>query len=432
MIACIVESGGVGKLFSKMALVIEENRLKDRFNGTVAKAIGEVLEKETPEKYMEFIFNVLKQFNDIVKLMDEIIGYDRNDSEWKIYDEEMHERYINILLGQLNLLFIRFGKTNFLQKFSDTYWKQNQNFILQLWRKLPEGESVTSNEASFIKLFEDFFSETIKTFPDFIVKQLKDFQNLYRASRYEVYDNYKYIMPDPKYCYDNRWNDDGVAFLYLSYDNENQTCQGIHRAQKTCFEEIRAKDGQEIAICRFRSVHNRIKILDLSFDDIDYEKEIGQLDELEVASKEKIMKVIQTDSKLQKRMIGYAKLNNEKAFDDEIEKIEEKIGLKAEMRERVQLQLSKVLIGNICDAIFYAVDKEDDPELEAYIPFRAFSRYLIANGFGGVAYRSTRMEKIGLRGKCLTLFDKNDAMYVDGEMEVYQYYQDGCKFIKKY
>lgn len=185
-------------MFSKMALVIEENRLKDRFNGTVAKAIGEVLEKETPEKYMEFIFNVLKQFNDIVKLMDEIIGYDRNDSEWKIYDEEMHERYINILLGQLNLLFIRFGKTNFLQKFSDTYWKQNQNFILQLWRKLPEGESVTSNEASFIKLFEDFFSETIKTFPDFIVKQLKDFQNLYRASRYEVYDNYKYIMPDPK------------------------------------------------------------------------------------------------------------------------------------------------------------------------------------------------------------------------------------------
>ena len=147
-------------MFSKMALVIEENRLKDRFNGTVAKAIGEVLEKETPEKYMEFIFNVLKQFNDIVKLMDEIIGYDRNDSEWKIYDEEMHERYINILLGQLNLLFIRFGKTNFLQKFSDTYWKQNQNFILQLWRKLPEGESVTSNEASFIKLFEDFFSET--------------------------------------------------------------------------------------------------------------------------------------------------------------------------------------------------------------------------------------------------------------------------------
>ena len=37
------------------------------------------------------------------------------------------------------------------------------------------------------------------------------------------------------------------------------------------------------------------------------------------------------------------------------------------------------------------MDKEDDPKLEAYFPVRAFSRYLMAKGFGGVAYRSTRM-----------------------------------------
>ncbi len=426
------ENGGVEKLFDKMALVIEENRLKERFNITVAKAIVEVLEKETPEKYIESIFNVLKQFNDIVKIIDKAIGFDRSDSEWKIYDEEMQERYMNILLGQLNTIFIRLGKMNFLQKFSDVYWKQNQNFILQLWKKLPEGESIISNEASFIKLFEDFFSETIKTFPEFIVKRLKDFHNIYRASRYEVYDNYKYIMPDPKYCHDNRWNDDGIAFLYLSYDNENQKCENVFQAQRTCFEEIRAKDGEEIAVCRFKYLHNRIKILDLSFDDIDYDKEIGRLEELSVASRDKIMGLIQSNTKIRNRMIEYAKTNDEKAFIDELDRIENKIGIKKEMREGVQLQLSKVLIGNICDAIFYAVDKEDDPELEAYIPFRAFSRYLIANGFGGVAYRSTRMAKIGLRGKCLTLFDKNDAMYMDGEMEVYQYHRDGCKFIKKY
>lgn len=46
------------------------------------------------------------------------------------------------------------------------------------------------------------------------------------------------------------------------------------------------------------------------------------------------------------------------------------------------------------------MDKEDDPKLEAYFPFRAFSRYLMAKGFGGVAYRSTRMALIGLQGKC--------------------------------
>ena len=416
-----------------MALVIEENKLKERLdNKTVAKAIIEVLEKETPEEHIEFIYDYLKQFNDIVKIMDETIGLDRSGSECKIYDEEAQERYIDILLGQLNIIFMHLGKTSFLQKFSDVYWKQNQNFILKLWKEMPEGESITSNESKFIKLFEDFFSGTIKSFPEFVVKQLKDFHNIYRASRYKVYDNYKYIMPDPKYCRDNRWNDDGVAFLYLSYDNENQKCENVFRAQRTCFEEIRAKDGEEIAVCRFQYLHNRIKILDLSYDDIDYDKEIGQLEELSIASQDKIMRLIQSNTKIRNRMIEYTKTNDEKAFIAEFDKIENKIGINEEVRKGIQLQLSKVLIGNICDAIFYAVDKEDDPELKAYIPFRAFSRYLIANGFGGVAYRSTRMAKIGLRGKCLTLFDKNDAIYVNGEMEVYQYHRDGCKFIKKY
>jgi hypothetical protein len=78
------------------------------------------------------------------------------------------------------------------------------------------------------------------------------------------------------------------------------------------------------------------------------------------------------------------------------------------------------------------VDKEDDPKLEAYIPFRVFSRYLMARGFGGVAYRSTRMALIGLQGKCVTLFNVEDATYIEGEMEVYEYQQDGCRFVKKY
>ena len=82
-----------------MALVIEENKLKERLdNKTVAKAIIEVLEKETPEEHIEFIYDYLKQFNDIVKIMDETIGLDRSGSERKIYDEEVQERYIDILL----------------------------------------------------------------------------------------------------------------------------------------------------------------------------------------------------------------------------------------------------------------------------------------------------------------------------------------------
>lgn len=82
--------------------------------------------------------------------------------------------------------------------------------------------------------------------------------------------------------------------------------------------------------------------------------------------------------------------------------------------------------------IFYAVNKEDDPALEAYVPFRILSKYLINKGFGGVAYKSTRMELAGLKGKCLTLFNPEDAIYVQGEMEVYEYHKEGCTFLKKY
>lgn len=131
-------------------------------------------------------------------------------------------------------------------------------------------------------------------------------------------------------------------------------------------------------------------------------------------------------------MTAYVKDNNQDAFKQELTKIEKKMGLDKKIHGHIQMQLSKILIGNICDAIFYAVDKEDDPKLEAYIPFRAFSRYLMSQGFGGVAYRSTRMAKMNLQGKSLTLFDLHDAKYVEGKMEVYEYHHNGCKFITKY
>lgn len=144
------------------------------------------------------------------------------------------------------------------------------------------------------------------------------------------------------------------------------------------------------------------------------------------------MNVIQKKAKLLNRMKGYANEGNVDAFYSELDRIQNKLGMDERTHTQVQLQLSKILIGNICDAIFYSVDKEDDPALEAYISFRAFSRYLINKGFSGVAYRSTRMSKIGLKGKCLTLFNVGDATYIDGEMEVYEYHKSGCDLIKKY
>ena len=302
-----------------MYLAIEQNKLKGRFGGTVTTAILEVLNKETDVKHQEYIYQVLSRFNATVKVVEEAIGISPTEEEWSEYEEEYHDMYINILLNNLNKLYFRFGKTNFMEQYSQVYWKHTQEFILQLWKELPDGKSVAANEASFIKIFDDFFAETMKVFPEFIVKQLREFQNLYRASRYEVFDNYKYIIPNPAYCHDTRWNEDGEAFLYLAYDNEGQDCQNIKLAQKTCFEELRAKNGEQLSVCKFKVVHKRVKILDLSYDGIDYDEQLKELTESEHDYKERIMQVIQDKPKLKNRMVSYAKHKDEESFRAELE-----------------------------------------------------------------------------------------------------------------
>lgn len=56
--------------------------------------------------------------------------------------------------------------------------------------------------------------------------------------------------------------------------------------------------------------------------------------------------------KLKNRMVSYAKHKDEEAFRAELERIQKKLGLDREIHRQVQLQLSKILIGNICDSIF--------------------------------------------------------------------------------
>lgn len=66
------------------------------------------------------------------------------------------------------------------------------------------------------------------------------------------------------------------------------------------------------------------------------------------------------------------------------------------------------------------------------IPFRKFSKYLKSIGIDGVAYRSTRMKLKGLYGTCLTLFEKDDATFIPGSMEVYVQKNEIYQLLKKY
>lgn len=180
---------------------------------------------------------------------------------------------------------------------------------------------------------------------------------------------------------------------------DEEKCQNLERAQKTCFEEVRAKEGEMLSVCKFKVLHRRVKILDLSFDGIDFDEQLMELERFKDDYEERIKLLINDNSKVKNKLEMYAKNEDMDGFKKELNRIEKKIGIDRKMNSQIQLQISKILVGNICDSIFYAVDKEDDPALEAYVPFRVFSKYLINKGFGGVAYRSTRMALAGLQGK---------------------------------
>ena len=98
------------------------------------------------------------------------------------------------------------------------------------------------------------------------------------------------------------------------------------------------------------------------------------------------------------------------------------------IRKETEIYLANLIMKSIDEAVFLPVDFEEDPELKAYVPFHYLANYLIIKGYSGILYRSTRMNKIGLKGKNLVPFNKEDVTYVPSSMNVYYY--DGRKYKK--
>lgn len=85
-------------MFSPMYLMIEKNKLKERFKGTVASAIIEALDEEQEERHLEDIYKVLNRFNNTIKTLDEALGGGFDTKDWEQYEERLHDMYLNILL----------------------------------------------------------------------------------------------------------------------------------------------------------------------------------------------------------------------------------------------------------------------------------------------------------------------------------------------
>ena len=419
-------------VFYPMYLQFELNKLNSRFNGTVMKAASRTISNGTSGQFQEYAYEFLSGMSLIISLVDDAILSMNDDRAYELYLNETRELYLELLLDRIAFIYIACEKKDFYIQYANEYWKATQEHILKIWRSIEQSPGTTKPEGVFIKVFDDLFNTTIKKFPDVMQKNLSDFHNLHRASKYRPLDSYPYIMPDPTYSKENRWNDDGVAFLYLSYDNDNKSYQNVTMAQKTCFEETRFSEGQSIAVCKFQSSRNDARILDFTHKDLELNDLFIDLKTPPANIKQETMQEIIKNPSLFNRLTKLAIKQDQPAFFNEIQKIHKKLSHDKQIKDYVMQRTPLLILGNICDAIFYAVDKISDPTLEAYISFRKFSKYLMSKGIDGVAYRSTRMDMLGLNGYCLTLFDPKDARPVMGSMEAYKYDSGTYELLKKY
>ena len=77
----------------------------------------------------------------------------------------------------------------------------------------------------------------------------------------------------------------------------------------------RGNEGEQLSVCKLKAIHKRVKILDLSYDWIDYEEHLQELGTSEENYKDRILQTVQENSKLYNRMKAYAQNGNKEAFN---------------------------------------------------------------------------------------------------------------------
>lgn len=403
-------------MFYNFQLTFELNKMVDIYEDDYKfKILRYTLENFKGNEDRENIYIIIHTLNDICgTLFNMFNNFDERYRRESI--DNFFELYFKNLQKNSNL------KTDIIYFFKDGYRRKLQKDILDDWSNIGKRDIDLNNNGNFLEMFDDFHQNCIIKNESIFIKTLGELKNLYRAQRGEHFDDYERMIPKPEYVKNkNRWNPEGVAFIYLGYDDKiRKFSRDINHIEKTCFEELRLKENEHVSTCKFKPLEKNAKIINLIYEDTSYNK---------IEDKpEKFM------SDLVNSQIG--KINDnlkdqieiiDNIFNDEdivIEIIKNELDreeISSILRKETEVFLGSLIMKLIDEAIFLPIDDVKDPEFKAYVPFHYLANYLISKGYSGILYRSTRMNKIGLKGKNLVLFNKEDVVVVPDSMRVYDY-----------
>lgn len=406
-------------MFYKWQLTFELNRMVDIYENEYKFTIlRKALESINDENKRHFVFILVNALNNICEAILNVFS----ESQKELVIDNFFELYLKYL--QRYSYFIG----DIVSIFKDTYRQNLQCQIFNHWSSMVEKKSDTVLEKNFLEVFDDIHESCISKYESIFVKRLGDLKNLYRAQRGKHFDNYERMIPKEEYVKNkNRWNPEGVAFIYLGLDEEvKQYDEVINFIEKTCFEELRLKKDEYVSICKFKPVKSEGKIINLCYEDISYDEIDRKSEEfMNMITKVEINEIL-TNKKYHEEI--RSSMKKEEVIKKIIEKEINEKQIRSIIRKETEIYLANLIMKSIDEAVFLPVDTEEDPELKAYVPFHYLANYLISKGYSGILYRSTRMNKIGLKGKNLVLFNKEDVTYVPDSMNVYYY--DGRKYKK--
>lgn len=424
------------KTYYSFDLIFESNKLKNRFKDNSLEIVIDIMSSfQHPEVRRRFA-SVLGAMYDIVKFFDGLFEEIFKDkSAFEEYSDQLKDIIVPKIQDYSAVLLFEMGYS-FYDWYDHLYWERTQKLVKDLWKSMPEGEPVVGAKKGFRDLFDDFHDNVVEKHPEKFVKSLKNIGTMYRARSWDLSENYEYMITPEEHAKENRWNPDGVAFMYLACGEKMDRHDDIiNIPQKTCFEEIRLQNNSEVVICEFKPIKKNAKLINLYYEDENLTEIARNFHELTDEIKENGLKVLLDDDEFVLKMnhmvtSSSSKIDFENNSSEEILAALRKVGINEQISNLAHERLGRLFLTLIDKTIFESVDIEDDPELKAYIPFRYFSKYLIEKGYDGIIYRSTRMNKIGLRGKNVVLFNNSYATYKLGSMKKYCHEDGGYTELK--
>ena len=411
------------KTYYSFDLIFESNKIKNRFKYSSLDILIDIMNSFQHPGIRRSFASMLGEMYDIVKFFDGLFEEIFKDkSAFDEYSNQLKSIIVPKIQNYSAVLLFKRGYS-FYDWYDHLYWERTQKLVKDLWKSMPGGEPVVGAEKGFRDLFDDFHDNVIEKYPKKFVKSLKNIGTMYRARSWDLSENYELMITPAEHAKENRWNPDGVAFMYLACGKrEDKFDEIINLPQKTCFEEIRLENGSEVIICEFKPIIKNAKLINLYYEDENPSEIARNFYELPKEIKERGINSLLNDDKFILKMNEMVKKSKNKSdFEDkskeEILYAIRNLGINDQIFKVANERLGRLFLTIIDKTIFETVDKMEDPELKAYIPFRFFSNYLIEKGYDGIIYRSTRMNKIGLSGKNVVLFDNSYATYQLGSMK---------------